>query len=422
MKTPMEDACELKSTYNNFNRGSVSVPTDLLKSRNLLLINPHFKVFIRDQAMLIRPHFNNVFVLMPFPRFSNVALLPYFGKNFSFSRLAADSYNKPERNFTMISPRYFTLPIEALRKRNCYLAARSCVKTFSKRYVNINLMHAHFMDYGFVGAALKSLLNRPFVVTAHGGDVYEWPFRDKWHRTLAKYVLSEADQIITVSRFNEAKLLSLGVSPNKLHVIPNGYDDKLFRSIPLVEARKKLGLPLNKKILLSVGNLVAVKGHTYLLDAMKFVLKKRDDVILVIVGSGALGENLRKKTREFGLEGKVLFVGQRNHEEIPVWINACDIFVLPSLSEGFPTVIPEALACGKPVVGTNVGGVSEILHDSEVGLLVKPKDTDSLALGINEALHKNWHSRVIRRYAEQYSWKSLVPDIISVYKKVLYDQ
>jgi len=92
---------------------------------------------------------------------------------------------------------------------------------------------------------------------------------------------------------------------------------------------------------------------------------------------------------------------------------------LPSLGEGFPTVLPEAMACGKPVIGTEVGGVSEIITNQEVGMLVSPKDAEALASTIIEALQKKWWPEIILNHAKQYSWSHLIPQIISTYEKVL---
>jgi glycosyltransferase involved in cell wall biosynthesis len=302
-----------------------------------------------------------------------------------------------------------------MRRRNYSLIARACVRKLAQNHLDFDLIHAHFLELGFAGAALKDERGIPLIVTAHGSDVYDLPFRDDWHKGIAKYVLSKADQVITVSQFNAAKLSSLGVSPRKLHVIYNGYDARIFKPMPKQEARKRLALPLTKKILLSVGNLVDVKGHEYLVNAMSVVLKTRHDAILVIVGSGPLRARLFDKIKRLKLNDEILLVGRKQHDDLPIWINASDIFVLPSLSEGFPTVIPEALACGKPVVGTTVGGVPEALSDQNVGILVNPKDSMALADAILVALEKKWHTDIIINYAQQYSWGNLVRRILEIY-------
>jgi len=392
---------------------------NVLKSRNLLLIVPHFKVFIKDQAMLIRPNFNKIIVLMPFPYFSNLALLPYLRKHFSFLRWALESRAESSQGCELISPKYFTLPVEALRKRNCYLATRSCIKALSKNPISFSLIHAHFLYNGFIGEAFKSLSGKPLIVTAHGSDVYDLPFRDNWYETLAKHILRKADQIITVSQFNAKKLLLLGVQSAKINVIPNGFDEKLFRPASSFQARSRLGVPHNKKLLLSIGSLEEMKGYAYLIDAMSFISRARRDVLLVIVGSGSLKEKLLRRIKKLGLEQNILLAGRKTHDEIPTWINASDFFVLPSLGEGFPTVLPEAMACGKPVIGTEVGGVSEIITNQEVGMLVSPKDAEALASTIIEALQKKWWPEIILNHAKQYSWSHLIPQIISTYEKVL---
>jgi len=392
---------------------------EILKSLSLLLIVPHFKVFIKDQVTNIKPYVKEVTILMPTPSFSRIVLkLPYLERYFRFLRLAAESYNDLQ-GYRHFCPKYFTLPVDVLRRRNCYLAAESCVSVLSKNNVDFNLMHAHFLENGFIGARLKNLYEKPLVVTAHGGDVYDLPFRDHWYNSLARFVLTEADQVITVCKFNAEKLLSLGVSSNKLHVIPNGYDERLFKPIPAAKAREKLGLPQNKKILLSVGNLVDVKGHAYLIGTISLVLRKRKDVLLIIVGSGPLKELLQSMVKKYRLEDHVMLAGGRRHEEIPIWMNASDIFILPSLQEGFPTVIPEAMACGKPVVATKVGGVPEAIYSDELGILVPPKDSESLSWAILEVLDRKWDPNIILEHAKKYSWSELAKQILLTYRKAL---
>ena len=392
--------------------------TEILKSLSLLFIVPHFKAFIRDQVNYVKPYIRGVTILMPTALFSHVVLrLPYLERYFRSLRLTVESYSDLQ-DYRYFCPKYFTLPIETLRKRNCYLATKSCVNVIFKNNVDFDLIHAHFLENGFIGARLKNIYEKPLVVTAHGYDVYDLPFKNRWYNSLAKLVLTEADQVITVSKSNAEKLLSLGVSPNKLHIIPNGYDENLFKPLPMSKAREKLSLPQNKKILLSVGNLVDKKGHTYLISAMPLVLRKRKDVLLIIVGSGPLKELLQSMIKKYGLEDYVILAGGRRHEEIPLWINASDIFILPSLQEGFPTVIPEAMACGKPIVATNVGGLPEAINN-DIGMLVKPASSRELALSILEALERKWNQEAILSYATRYSWRNIVGQIINVYEKTL---
>lgn len=215
-------------------------------------------------------------------------------------------------------------------------------KLLKKSIVEFCLVHAHRLDTGFTGAILKDEYYMPLIITCHGSDIYDFPFRDDFRYTIAIYTPSKVNHVITVRRSDAEKLLSLGLPSNKLSIIPNGFDDNLFQPIPEQSTREKLGLPLNKKILLSVGTLHEVKGYEYLIDAMYMISRVRNDIIAVIVGSGPLETKLREKIKKLSLKQRVILVGWEPHNKIPLWMNASDIFVLPSLNEGFPTVIPEA--------------------------------------------------------------------------------
>jgi len=151
-------------------------------------------VFIKDQTDAIKPYFHEVTALMPVPLSSSLVVrLPVVKKNFRFLWYLENSRNELKHDFQWLSPKFFTSPIDVLRKRNCYLTSKSCVKYVTKKHVHFVLIHAHFVENGFIGANLKRLFDKPLlVVTAHGGDVYDLPFRDEWQKTLAKYVLNEA--------------------------------------------------------------------------------------------------------------------------------------------------------------------------------------------------------------------------------------
>jgi glycosyltransferase involved in cell wall biosynthesis len=305
-----------------------------------------------------------------------------------------------------------------MERRNIYLASRSCRKLLTQAHIGVDLIHAHFLDHGYIGAVIKEDSCAPMVLTVHGHDAYATPFKSEW-KSIAKYVFNEADRIITVCKFNAERLQAFGVAVEKIRIIPNGFDEKMFSQIPSEKARNKIGLPVTRKILLAVGSLVAAKGHYSLIDAMSIILKKRKDVMLVIVGDGPLANKLRRRAYVLGIEHNVLLVGRKNHQEIPTWMNASDLFVLPSIEEGFPTVIPEAMACGKPVIASKVGGIPEILSDPSLGVLVNPMDRTEIAESILDALEKKWDSQEIIEHAKKYTWHSLSRQIWNVYSEIL---
>jgi glycosyltransferase involved in cell wall biosynthesis len=390
-----------------------------LKNKNLLLISPHFQTFVRTQALFAKPFLNDVCIVIPLPYFSKLTLkLPYISRYFKFLKITSEA-NEISTQCKLLFSNFFTLPIKPVRQRNPYLSAKSCAKTISKNSVKFDIIHTHFIENGFIGSHLKDLHNVPLVITAHGGDVYDAPFRDSWGNNFARYVLAKADRIITVSQYNSKILLSLGVSARKLVIIPNGYDGSIFKPKPSIYARTILGLPINKKVLLSVGNLVKIKGHFDLINAMKIVCSKRSDVILVIIGNGFLKEKLRNRSIELQLDEKVFLVGGKKHEEINLWMNAADLLVLPSFHEGFPTVIPEALACGLPVVGTNVGGIPEALSVDFVGAVVSPHDPKHLADKILEMLDQNYSRQDIVNHAKQYEQVNVNKRLVSIYSSLV---
>ena len=142
-----------------------------------------------------------------------------------------------------------------------------------------------------------------------------------------------------------------------------------------------------------------MKGHKFLVEAIGEIIKHRKDILCIIAGTGSQKNNLRKLIKKLDLQDYVKLVGEKPHNEIPVWINACDIFVLPSLNEGNPTVMFEVLGCGKPFIGTKVGGIPEIINSDEYGFLVKPRDFKDLAEKMLIALDKEWNYEKIVKYS-----------------------
>lgn len=390
-------------------------------SKNLLVVSHRYRSFQKDPIDLISPYFDNVYVMVRFNKFANIsdyihipALQPFV------SNFKIDCTNKPS-NLEVYKTSFFNLPFDSQYKALGDKHFKVTEKLIRKKNIKFDLIHSHFTwSSGYVGAKLKEKYGVPLIVTAHGYDIYRLPFKDDDWKSKIEYVLNSADVIITVSKSNLECIKRLDVDKPVI-VLPNGYKEDLFHPADLYESRKSLGLPLDKKILLSVGFLEEVKGHKYLIEAMSYIAKKRQDVICFIVGEGRLEHKLNKQIVSAGLQNYVKLVGGKPHGEIPMWMNACDVFVLPSLNEGNPTVMFECLGCGKPFVGTKVGGVSDIIICEDYGFIVKPENPENLSEKIFLALEKEWDFGKIRIYGKQFAWNIIARDIKNIYLNALME-
>jgi len=375
--------------------------------------------FVKDQTDQLNNYFKNVYV---------ISQTPYVPKLFSYlpfvhPRWKRDSFAQDYKceNVQVFFARYFTVPTTFARKHKGDGAFKATKELIKRRSLKFDLIHAHFTwPSGYAGACLKERYDVPFVVTAHGYDIYSLPFKNGGWRERVRFVLNTADHVITVSQSNLACIRNLCVS-TPVTVIPNGFKSDVFYPRDSSECRKILNLPQDKKIILTVGNLEPVKGQLYLIEAVQRIVQTRNDVLCVIIGAGKLRTSLERQIRSLGLKNSVWLAGGKPHDEIPLWMNACDLFVLSSLNEGNPTVMFEALGCGKPFVGTRVGGVPEIITSNEYGLLVEPADSGDLAEKILTALDQEWNQEAILRYAEWFTWENIAQKIIEVYNKVCDD-
>jgi glycosyltransferase involved in cell wall biosynthesis len=202
-------------------------------------------------------------------------------------------------------------------------------------------------------------------------------------------VLNAADAVIPVSNDLKARLIAIGVAPDKIHVVPRGVDVGRFAPGSRAESRRKLGIPADARAVLWVGRMVPVKGLDVLLDACGR-LRAGSGVLpfrLYLVGDGPLRETLLHRSVKLGVADAVSFVGAVPHSELGDWYRAADLTVLPSRSEGVPNVLRESLACGTPFVASAVGGIPEIA-DEATCRLVPPEDPTALAAALAGAIER----------------------------------
>ncbi len=309
------------------------------------------------------------------------------------------------------------------------------VKILTASYFDkITVAHVHTSsDFSFLENSIYILLLKFFcrkgvVVHIHAPD-FEKYFRPENENSMSyqanflqwyvRSILNHCDSIIVLSSYWERIICSRIQNPGRLVVVPNAVDEMFTVGASNTDSRSRLDLPQDKKIIFSLGNLAPRKGFHDLIDAMKIVIQTRQDILCIIGGNGEEREKLLKKISENNLQDFVILSGYIPSSSLGIWYNAIDLFVLPSYSEGLPIVMLEALACGKPFVGTKVGGVPEVITSDKYGLLVEPADPEDLAEKILIALDRKWEQETIRQYAERFTWENIAKEIVGVYKQVL---
>ncbi len=395
-------------------------PSEDKKTKNLLVLCHSYMAFQKDLTETVAPNFSSVNALVRVNPFADI------GKNISCLNLGSystqskmDTNNLPN-NTHVYSTYVWYFPTERGYKNLGDKHLVSVEAQIQKHQIETDLIHAHFTwSSGYVGAKLKQRLGVPLVITSHGYDIYWLPFRDAIWRKKIEDVLNTADAIITVSKSNYECIRKLEIN-TPVKIIPNGFRKDLFYPRDTMQCRQLLHLPLDKKILLTIGYLYfADKGQNYLVEALDKIIQEEEDIFCIIIGRGKDQRLLEKQIRSFGLEDHIMLAGGKIHSEIPIWINACDVFVLPSLNEGVPTVMFECLGCGKPFVGTYVGGMPEVIISGEYGLLAEPANSSELGQKILTALDREWDRKKIIAYAERFTWDALGQETMKVYSRVL---
>jgi teichuronic acid biosynthesis glycosyltransferase TuaC len=396
------------------------------KKFNLLIISdryPHERdtissSFVKSQVDCLKKYFAHIDVIALTP------FVPRFLSQFSFMnpRWRRDAFAQDYEydNISVFFARYFTLPFEFSRRRRGEEAFKAVKKIIRRRKIHFDLIHAHFTyPSGYVGAKLKENYKKPVILTVHED-------RDSFLKEIFSknmniiYTWNFVDKIIRVNEKDLMEFKRLQIDKSKLLFLPNGYSQELFLPIDLNNARIKLNLPLDRRILVNIANLEAYKGQKYLIEAMKKILEIRRDIMLYIIGEGSLRNSLQSLINKYGLQDNIILAGgNKPREEIPLWMNACDVFVLPSLSESFGIVQIEAMSCGKPVVATRNGGSEEIVIDDKLGILVEPMDSEGLARAIFTGLNKEWDQNYILEYAKKFTWDRTTNRLMRTYGEVL---
>lgn len=382
---------------------------------------PYSGTFVYEQVKALRKSINGkITVIVPVPW--SPPLLWYKKKWREYGRTerkdVVDNISIYYKRHLVLPGRMF-FPFEGLF---IYLAVKSLVKKLIKSNERMTIMHTHaVLPSGLAGVLLAKKFKIPHICTIHGSDVNIYPYFSKLSFLLTKYALKRCAHIVAVSNKLKGKTLCIEEGLNNISVIHNGADSGQFFPIPKETAKERLGINENRKIILFIGNLNPVKGVNYLIEAFNLFLRdtRENNVVLFLIGDGEEREKLTFLARSLRIEEKVFILGRKPHGEIPLWLNIADIFVLPSVSEGFPTIIPEALMCGVPVIASDVGGISEIIINGETGLLCKAGDIGSIKNGMKILMYdESLRKKIIiacKEKSKTFTWNNNALSSLAVY-------
>lgn len=377
-------------------------------------VRPHSGIFVKERLKSVAMRENvNLSVVAPVPSFPSMNLIPkYQGLETLEQRETIDGLE-------VFHPRYFMIP-----KFFKSLDAKFFESSFT-RFLEENpaCSKSDIFDFHWTypdaigGLESARKFGKKTVVTVRGNEALYYFDKSKMRKVLQQR-LSEFDHVIAVSSDLQRKIMSeYNVQPSKISVIPNGIDSGKFYLIDRDESLRICDRGISRQFILTVSRLSGEKGLEFLLKAFSDL--NRPDLDLIIIGDGPLKKQLTAMCQSHNIADRVIFKGEMRHDKLLAWYNAADLFCLPSLREGCPNVVIEALACGTPVVASNVGGIPDLVTSDNCGYLVPPADSEALSKALERALAADWNSKVIASVGSARSWEQVAESVIDVFERIL---
>jgi len=374
-------------------------------------MQPRHGIFVENRLKRLRELHPEVEIRVVAP----VPWFPFrhtvFGEYGTFAGVEA----RADREWAQVLyPRYPTLPKIGMNIAP-WLMARACHSTLQgliRDGFDFDILDAHyFYPDGVAAAMLARWLGKPLICTARGNDISLFPQFAAPRRMIGD-AISACDAVVAVCQALADEILRLGYAPRRIEVLRNGVDLELFKPVSdRAASRQRLGF--DRFTILSVGSLIERKGHHCVIDA----LMDLPDCQLVIVGDGPMKKQLVSQTASLGLMDRVRFEGTVRHYDLPEYYSAADVMVLASSREGWANVLLESMACGTPVVATNVWGTPEVVNDTAAGILVE-RAPDAIGAGIREIRAQEATPDATRAYAERYSWDDTSDKLFRLFQTI----
>ncbi|MGE0374263.1 MAG: glycosyltransferase family 4 protein [Planctomycetaceae bacterium] len=383
-------------------------------------VEPGYGVFVKERVRAVAdlPGYE-VRVISPVPYFPPIRQFPRW---YHWSQFP---HEETVSGILVARPRY-VLPPKIGGSFHPRLMYRSVCRSIDRvrREFDFDLIDAHWVyPYGVLGTMLGLRYGKPVVMTGRGEDMRCFP-SDRWMGPQIRQALRSDARFVAVSQEIAQLMQEQGADPDRTTVIPNGVDCQKFAPLDRHAARRRLGLPPEGPLVVSVGELLELKGFHILVDAVAALRERRPALRVAIIGRpGRFGRDytrvIEQTIQSRNLEGFVTLVGPRPHEELRLWYSAADVFALLSSREGSPNVLLEALACGTPAVATAVGGIPEVLMDDRLGVLLSERSPAAAAAALDAALNRTWDRQVIRQAMEGRRWEETARSVSEVFNSAL---
>lgn len=387
----------------------------MFKNKNLLIITSGFPnnlniewVCVREQLLFLKKYFKNIYVIRP----------QYYinSKLDIFDIFPASWKEKPLRNNYKIDNIQIFFPKVSIFQpfKNWQIK-----KYIDNNNLKFDIIHSHFIyPSSEIWNYLKYKFNVKHVSTWHGFDVYKLPFKNFYWNLKIKNILKKCDKVITVSKKNIDFLEKLWVDKSKSILINNWYNSDKFYILDINKnkLRKKYNLPLNKKIIITVWNLVPVKNQELIIEAMKELNSKNNDYYCIIIWDWYLKHEFSNQIDNYSLDNCVKLLWKIDNEILINYFNASDLFVLPSFSEWNPWVMYESLWCWLPFVWSNISWIVDTIKNGKNWYIFKSDDLSNFVEKIELSFNTKWDKNKIFKSVENYSWEKLSKEIIKLYK------